>query len=178
MHCIYILAVSYSFEFLLRRFRAQAELAASKLSMEDTDEEDTDSAIESTTGKISRHNSVGDVKRITPENSVQRSDVSILLFYINLFNLNFFYFSLAALAVSQEETPGLRAPRDQAAERGRDKTQPLISSQSLVQLQTLDQRLVTWRIRIQTLGLSLSCILLIFLSTLNILGNPELLEEK
>ena len=80
LHCSYSV-VSYSCESYLRRFRAQAELAASKLSMEDTDEEDTDSAIESSAGKISRHNSVGDVKRITPENSVQRPDVSILLIH-------------------------------------------------------------------------------------------------
>ena len=45
-----------------------------------------------------------------------------------------------------------RAPLDQEAEQDQDKTPARNSSQSLDQLLILDQKLETWKIKIQILG--------------------------
>ena len=66
--------------FELFRFREQAELArAARLALEESDD---DSVISETTGQgsLSRQNSIGDVKKISPETGIQRSnstDVSL-----------------------------------------------------------------------------------------------------
>ena len=122
------------------RFRAQAELnVAAKLPLDDSG--DVDSLISVSTangGSLSRHNSNSDVRKISPDLALQRSnsnDVSIPPHYQLQNNpnsnsqCNQNYFSPRGHQVCQEPP----APLDQAPERAPDKTQQLISNQSLDQ---------------------------------------------
>jgi len=68
------LAATSPHDKIIHRFREQAELArAARLALEESDD---DSVISETTGagSLSRQNSIGDVKKISPETGIQRSN--------------------------------------------------------------------------------------------------------
>jgi len=68
------LAATSPHDKIIHRFREQAELSrAARLALEESDD---DSVISETTGagSLSRQNSIGDVKKISPETGIQRSN--------------------------------------------------------------------------------------------------------